>query len=295
MIRNTTIVNASAALGSTAGLNSNATNQNMDQLYAYGMDASVLRVAPQMINVSVRCAWDDHVLQLRNIEIDMKTIRDLKEAVAANLRHETGQKWTANDLQFVYEGRILNSEWHVCDCDIRNDAILHASAVTNIANIDNTTVYTVPTPGVGNYDGNAVHSNMADEMVHEFNLNDPHGYERMRAEELGIQSRPQCYFQNLLVNFDGQKRTRHFGNKLRHLHHPGVPHEVEDEFLMLQQLISSYHDVCHELKVGFGETKQLLTRAKGMDMSEEEIWLYLMKLSELCYEEYITGQQCFSK
>ena len=52
----------------------------------------------------------------------MKTIRDLKEAVAANLRHETGQNWTANDLQFVYGGRILNSEWHG-DCDIRNDSI----------------------------------------------------------------------------------------------------------------------------------------------------------------------------
>ena len=285
-------INASSALGSTAGLNSNATNQNMDELYAYGMDASVLRVAPQMINVSVRCAWDDHVLQLRNIEIDMKTIRDLKEAVAANLRHETGQNWTANDLQFVYEGRILNSEWHVCDCDIRNDPILHASAVTNIANIDNTTVYTVPTPGVGNYDGNAVHSNMADEMVHEFNLNDPHGYERMRAEELlEFNMRPQQrYFQNLLVNFDGLKENETLRQEAAaSSSSPGeAPQEAEDEFLMLQQLVSSYHDVCHELKVGRfgGDQAAVDTERKEWISSEEEVWLYLMKLSELCYEEY---------
>ena len=235
----------------------------MDQLYAYDMDASVLRVAPQMIGVYAARGTTTFYSSV-TFEIDMKTIRDLKEAVAANLRHETGQKWTANDLQFVYEGRILNSEWHVCDCDIRNDAILHASAVTNIANIDNTTVYTVPTPGVGNYDGNAVHSNVMDEMVHEFNLNDPHGYERMRAEELfGIQyEAPTALLSKFASKLDGLKENETLSQQAAaSSSSPGeVPQEVEDEFLMLQQLVSSYHDVCHELKVGrLVGTKQLLT------------------------------------
>ena len=62
----------------------------------------------------------------------------------------------------------------------------------------------------------------------------------------------QRYFQNLLVNFDGLKENETFRQQAAaSSSSPGeVPHEVEDEFLMLQQLISSYHDVCHELKVG---------------------------------------------
>lgn len=276
----------------TIGNNNN--NTRLDDLYAYGLDASALRLAPQMINVSVRCSWDDHVLQLRNIEVDTKVIRDMKEAVAANLRHETGQNWTANDLQFVYEGRMLNDEWLVADCDITNDAILHVSTSSNIAPIDNSSVYTVPTPGVANYDGNAIHANVGEEMIHEFNLENPHGYERMRAEELlEFNLRPQQrYFQNLLVNFDTIKDEAQFkttSSPLSDMGDDDDAHSEEEDFLLVQQLVSQYHDVCHELKArhfnedptgGNKERKEWIG-------SEEEIWLYLMKLSELCYDEYV--------
>ena len=94
----------------------------------------------------------------------------------------------------------------------------------------------------------------------------------------------------MLVNFDGLKENETLRQQAAaSSSSPGeVPHEVEDEFLMLQQLISSYHDVCHELKVGRfgGDQAAVDAERKEWICSEEEVWLYLMKLSELCYEEY---------
>ena len=58
-------------------------------------------------------------------------------------------------------------------------------------------------------------------------------------------------------------------------------HSEEEDFLLVQQLVSQYHDVCHELKArhfnedptgGNKERKEWIG-------SEEEIWLYLMKLA----------------
>ena len=112
-----------------------------------------LALAPQSIDLSVRLAWNGVVYQLKNIQYDAR-ISQLKEAIAATLCNETGQRWSLNDLVFVYYGRVLNDAWTVVDCNVPFGSIIHAQERNGAGpraarqNNEGSVVYTVPAPMV---------------------------------------------------------------------------------------------------------------------------------------------------
>ena len=261
-----------------------------------------LALAPQSIDLSVRLAWNGVVYQLKNIQYDAR-ISQLKEAIAATLCNETGQRWSLNDLVFVYYGRVLNDAWTVVDCNVPFGSIIHAQERNGAGpraarqNNEGSVVYTVPAPGVDHGDGtfdSTFHDGNGDRdaLANEFSLEDPSGYERMRSEELlEYRLRPQQrFFVNMLANYLDARV------------------DAEDSTNNALHLAQQYHDICHERKVDLeteyeegdlreGVSAKQLRKvfnakqkehfaAKEWLQTEEQMWQFLLSLCELRLDDH---------